>query len=224
MINNGKFWIALVFIFTILIVGPTFKSDKTPKHHTEKQSAAFDIDEENLQSKQLTLSTKKVDHTTDKNSQALVSSSNLDLETPKPSANKTPWKVREDIDPPIKPNAAVDEIKAIEMENEWQSKFDIGEDIDFPLTDKTVTAQIEAVSEFPNGDQSWTGHLKGYEDEYLVVVTVGKKVSFATVLTPEGEYTVEIVDDIGTVYKTPEVHELSSDDNPDYLIPTDMLH
>jgi len=109
--------------------------------------------------------------------------------------------------------------ETIELNPNWASEFEEFDEIILPLPHKKVAVIVETKSVFPNGDISWSGHLSGFGDQYPVLITIGKNISFGTITTPEGEYTVEIKGTTGTVYKTPRVDELSSDDSPDFLIP-----
>ena len=114
---------------------------------------------------------------------------------------------------------AIHDPYVITLDSGWSTQFQEFDEVTLHLPNEDAIVIIENRSVFPNGDISWSGHLSGYEDQYPTVMTIGKTISFGTITTPNGEYTIEVKGTIGTVYKTPRVDELSSDDSPDFLIP-----
>lgn len=94
----------------------------------------------------------------------------------------------------------------------------VGEQISLPmLHGKTLIATVESVTNFPNGDFSWSGHLQGSGSDYPVVMTYGDHSIFATITTPEGSYTMESIDGLGWLYKNPAEIELSHPGAKDFL-------
>lgn len=55
-----------------------------------------------------------------------------------------------------------------------------------------------------NGSHGWSGHLTEHGDNYPVTVTQGKGHLFATISTPNGTYSLESINGIGTLYKNPD--------------------
>lgn len=224
--NPQKYLIALAILFLILLIVPQLKQSKEsssevtkdnsteaalPKHGDSALTPSVGSTQEKSPAEQTTARSDEFDTLGDELDVELVDD---DL------GPRQLWAVdHERQDPPIKLDPSISDPKTLELKDNWKEQFDIGEDVEFQLPYQEVVARIEDVTNFPNGDKSWSGHLKGYDDDYAVVVTVGKKVSFATILTPSGEYTVEIIEDKGAVYKSPTVNELSADDSPDYVIP-----
>lgn len=224
--NLQKFLLALAAVFLVLLIVPQLKPEKDNPEQASTETT-------NIHGSEST-SANTPDSATNKITNKKPSEKSI-VSKEEPAAHidemeselaenqegpRQVWNIdHERRDPPIKLDPAISDPKTLELAENWKEQFDIGEDVEFKLPYEDVVARIEDVNRFPNGDASWSGHLKGHGDDYAVVVTVGKKVSFATILTPSGEYTVEIVGDEGAVYKTPEVHELSADDSPDYLIP-----
>ena len=85
-----------------------------------------------------------------------------------------------------------------------------GEQIVLPLLDgQTIKVNVEVTKTTENGDYIWSGHLAGYSNDYPIVMTYGEKLTFATVTTPEGSYSLEAVNGVGWLYKNPSVAELS---------------
>jgi len=94
----------------------------------------------------------------------------------------------------------------------------VGEQISLPmLHGKTLVATVESVTNFPNGDYSWSGHLQGSGNDYPVVMTYGGHSIFATITTPEGSYTMESINGLGWLYKNPAEIELSHPGAKDFL-------
>ncbi|MBL4867020.1 MAG: hypothetical protein JKY67_11670 [Pseudomonadales bacterium] len=147
-------------------------------------------------------------------------SENGELEETEETEEIRLWAISETIDdnaPPLNP--AIHDPLTIELSPEWSSQFQEFDEVTLPLPHDDIVVVVEKRTVFPNGDISWNGHLSGYEDQYPVMITVGKTSSFGTITTPNGEYTVEINGSTGTVYKTPRVDQLSADGSPDFLIP-----
>ena len=123
------------------------------------------------------------------------------------------------LDSTVPTHPAIHDPYVITLDSSWSTQFQEFDEVTLHLPNEDAIVIIENRSVSPNGDISWSGHLSGYEDQYPTVMTIGKTISFGTITTPSGEYTIEVKGTTGTVYKTPRVDELSSDDSPDFLIP-----
>jgi len=93
-----------------------------------------------------------------------------------------------------------------------------GEQVQIPmLGGKSVVVNVESITNNPNGDYTWSGHLQGYGTDYPVIMTYGEHSIFAMVTTPEGSYSMESVEGLGWLYKNPAEAELSKPGTKDYL-------
>ncbi len=156
---------------------------------------------------------KKVD--TDSNVQTTVSGGNVKA-----------WGIvgTPESPPALKLEAEVQYAEQIIVDTKALSNLTIGQVVDLELSGSSmVSAVIEKKRVFPNGDISWNGHLESEGDDFPVTITIGKQVSFATITTPSGEYTVEAEGDKGWVYENPDMSHLQDEENPDVLIPGQQL-
>lgn len=85
------------------------------------------------------------------------------------------------------------------------------------LNGESIKANVESVQTTENGDYIWSGHLDGYHNDYPIVMTYGEKLTFATVTTPEGSYSMEAINGVGWLYKNPSVTELSKPGGDDSI-------
>jgi hypothetical protein len=51
------------------------------------------------------------------------------------------------------------------------------------------------------------------------VMTYGENLTFATINTPDGNYSLEAKDGVGWLYKNPSVLDLAGPDSRDFLVP-----
>lgn len=138
----------------------------------------------------------------------------------KPSRTEPPWSIIPATNKTIpSPSSVIHRPELIKLNPKWTENFNVNESITFSLPHSDFTAVLEKKSHFNNGSVSWTGHLVGLDKPYPVTFTIGKNTGFGTINTPEGEYSIEIKGDTGTVYKTPRVDQISTEGHPDFLIP-----
>ncbi len=138
------------------------------------------------------------------------------------SGNIVPWG-RLDSALSTAPDLLEDEIEfkqAISFRREALTDLPIGKVLELELTHhRSVSAVVKNKRIFTNGDISWGGHLEGYGDRYPVVITVGKKSSFGTITTPEGEFALEVYGDNGWIYEKPDMSQFIDTTESDVLIP-----
>ena len=120
--------------------------------------------------------------------------------------------------PSIPLSEKISDYAIVELQQNLAAFPAVGEQISLPmLHGKTLVATVESVTNFPNGDYSWSGHLQGSGTDYPVVMTYGDHSIFATITTPEGSYTMESINGLGWLYKNPAEVELSHPGAKDFL-------
>jgi hypothetical protein len=120
--------------------------------------------------------------------------------------------------PSIPLSEKISDYSIVELPQKAAALPALGEQISLPmLHGKTLIATVESVTNFPNGDYSWSGHLQGSGSDYPVVMTYGDHSIFATITTPEGSYTMESINGLGWLYKNPAEIELSHPGAKDFL-------
>ncbi len=158
-------------------------------------------------------------------SAALAQSPSRTAHEPAPPTDRTitPWRAPDAYDPApgFQLSPQVSEFEAITFDNS-SALVGIGERVEFHLPGgERVQAVVEQVQMHHNGDESWSGHLQGYGDQYPVAVTTGVNSAFATITTPNGSYSMEAVRGAGWVYKNPSETELANPGHIDQVIPPD---
>ena len=97
-------------------------------------------------------------------------------------------------------------IIAIELPKNSIAKLNIGDTVALPyMGDGEFEAKITQKSEHKNGSVTVTGNLIDTGNQYSVVLTEGKNMSFGTVTTPNGSFEIETKDGQGYVYSTDEI-------------------
>jgi hypothetical protein len=141
----------------------------------------------------------------------------VESESKKNIVEKPAWKLNNNIQPAMSlaPEIIIYEPVEIEHQDLYPQP---GERLALPLPKAdTVIVKIESSEIHSNGDYTWSGHLQGYGNDYPVVTTYGKQSTFSTITTPQGSYTLEVVNGQGWIYKNPSVFELSAPGHEDGL-------
>jgi hypothetical protein len=101
------------------------------------------------------------------------------------------------------------------------SKLKVGDTISLPyMGNGEFDAKITKKTTHKNGSVTVTGNLVDTGNQYAVVLTEGKKMSFATVTTPNGSYEIETRNGVGYVYATDDIDKKWIDHSKeDVLIP-----
>jgi hypothetical protein len=151
-----------------------------------------------------------------KNNSSLATA-NANSESEKSWPEKSAWNLNTTIQPamPLPPSISI--YAPVELpEQDFYPQT--GEQLSLPLPQAdAVTVTIESSESHANGDYTWRGHLQGYGNDYPVVTTYGKHSTFSTITTPQGSYTLEVINNQGWIYKNPSVHELSAPGHEDGL-------
>jgi hypothetical protein len=101
------------------------------------------------------------------------------------------------------PKEGIKPVAAIELPKNSISKLNIGDTILLPnMGNGEFEAKITNKKEHKNGSVTVTGNLVDTGNQYSVVLTEGKNMSFGTVTTPNGSYEIEVKDGQGYVYST----------------------
>jgi len=120
--------------------------------------------------------------------------------------------------PQIALNQVIRDYEVVEVNQHPNSFPQVGETVELPmLHGEKILVNVQELKSNPNGDQSWTGHLQGYDNDYPIIVTYGEHAVFAMITTPKGSYTMESTDGAGWLYKNPSEVELSDTKTQDFL-------
>ncbi|MDG2070222.1 MAG: hypothetical protein P8J55_00470, partial [Pseudomonadales bacterium] len=90
--------------------------------------------------------------------------------------------------------------------------------IAIPQEDKTYTVNISDVTVSESGNRSLAGFIDG-QSIYRFLITVGSKLTFATLNTPGGQYQMEARDGIGRLIPTAAIKAKLNYTKPDYVMP-----
>lgn len=129
------------------------------------------------------------------------------------------WQVKEVESQPAHTSNAIARSHGISMAKDWHQALEKEAPIRLSLPHKDYEVQITAQTQSSKTTKFYKGHLVNANGHFPVTFTVGEKQGFATVITPEGEYTIEFNGEEGVVYRNPNIQELTWDERPDYLIP-----
>lgn len=119
------------------------------------------------------------------------------------------------------PKEGVKPVTAINLPQHVIANLKIGDTVSLPnMGNGEFNAKITSKKRHKSGSVTVTGNLVDYGDDYSVVLTEGKKMSFGTVTTPNGSYEIEARDGQGYVYSTEAIDSARIDDSKeDVLIP-----
>jgi len=119
------------------------------------------------------------------------------------------------------PKEGVKPVTAINLPQHVIANLKIGDTVSLPnMGNGEFNAKITSKKRHKSGSVTVTGNLVDYGDDYSVVLTEGKKMSFGTVTTPNGSYEIEARDGQGYVYSTEAIDSARIDDSKeDFLIP-----
>jgi len=204
----------LAIIFAVFLLAPNFRKDAPSSssqisNGTEQVVAVVDTDPKSA-SLTNTLEDKLKEH-----DRAMAALESIDL-----TEDNRVWTISDSvIDERHKYNQAIKESHVINLPDNWQDKFEVGEKVNLSLPNHDLEGRVKDITTHPNGDKSYMGHTSVAGIDYSFVVTIGDKITFATILTPDGEYSAQIQGNTGSLTRTPTVSELSSDDRLDYVIP-----
>lgn len=121
---------------------------------------------------------------------------------------------------PLFPNERVAAAEPVRLDMETLSNAGPGDRIQFRLPDQPeVTVVVTDSRVLPNGDVQWQGYMADSGDAYPAQFTLGSRVGFASITTPEGSYSLEAVDGSGWIARNPEMADLGSENTPDHLHP-----
>lgn len=136
------------------------------------------------------------------------------------------WEISSESEALPKPSLSLsDQIKTytlVKINQHPEKMPSVGERLSLPMVNgRTLAANVDSVTTLTNGDGVWTGHLDGYGEDFPVVMTYGDVLTFATIHTPEGSYSLEAKDGVGWLYKNPSIVELACPNYVDALVPTE---
>jgi len=119
------------------------------------------------------------------------------------------------------PKEGVKPVTAINLPQHVIANLKIGDTVSLPnMGDGEFNAKITSKKRHKSGSVTVTGNLVDYGDDYSVVLTEGKNMSFGTVTTPNGSYEIEARNGQGYVYSTEAIDSARIDDSKeDFLIP-----
>ena len=200
-----------IIFAAIMLVGLTLwvyflNQEKTSQNNTLATSSSS-LSNEHPDFHSYAISESKIKSTQSKNNQAKP------LKLPEKSA----WKLNANIQPGMQLPQGISIYEPVEFDQQGLYPQP-GEELALPLPQaEVVNVKIESSESHANGDYTWRGHLIGYGNDYPVVTTYGKHSSFSTITTPQGSYTLEVVNGQGWIYKNPSVFELSAPGHEDGL-------
>jgi hypothetical protein len=146
-----------------------------------------------------------------------------DLPTVEYYNNDNPWLVAVEGDPSVPKiplHSSVSDFSVVKLNHRPTGFPAPGETMRLPMFDgRSITANVKTVKTMSNGDRIWTGHLDGFGNDFSVVMTYGENLTFATINTPDGNYSLEAKDGVGWLYKNPSVLDLAGPDSRDFLVP-----
>jgi hypothetical protein len=135
----------------------------------------------------------------------------------------SPWQVAQADStsvPSIPLDSAIKSYAVIKLDRRPTNFPSAGAKVTLPMFDgHAITANVESIKTMVNGDRVWTGHIDGMGDDFSVVMTYGEKLTFATINTPDGNYSLEAKDGLGWLYKNPSIVDLFGPDSVDSLVP-----
>ena len=107
---------------------------------------------------------------------------------------------------------------AIQLTQGSIHKLNVGDTITLPNVGQVeYEATISKKIVHDNGSVSVTGNING-ESSYAVVLTEGKKNSYATINTPEGSFEIETINGQGYIYSVEDLENRLIDPNKDDFI------
>jgi hypothetical protein len=114
----------------------------------------------------------------------------------------------------------INPVIAIELPKNSISNLNVGDTVALPyMGNGEFEAQITKKTEHKNGSVTVSGNLLDTGNQYSVVLTEGKNMSFGTVTTPNGSFEIETKDGQGYVYSTDSIdNEWIDYDKKDTLI------
>ena len=111
--------------------------------------------------------------------------------------------------------------RALKIDHEKISALRSGDKIELPIPQlgQTFQMQVENVTRHGNGDRSLKGHIDDDETPYSVIMTEGKTITFATINTPGGSFTLEAEGDQGWIMSAADLDYLIDPSLDDFKIP-----
>ena len=132
--------------------------------------------------------------------------------------------VQDDIEDVVKEFSSkegVSPIIAINLPKNTIKNLNVGDTVLLPnMANGNFEAKITEKKTHKNGSVTVLGNLIGSGNQYAVVLTEGKNMSFGTINTPNGSFEIETRNGVGYVYSTDDIDRAYIDHNKtDVLVP-----
>lgn len=99
-------------------------------------------------------------------------------------------------------NGLIELAQRVQLERAAIAAVAVGDRIEIALPNgHSFAALVAGTVVHDNGDRSWSGHLDGYGLRYPVIYTQGDVATFGTITSPDGLFTLEVIEDQGVLYR-----------------------
>lgn len=127
----------------------------------------------------------------------------------------------EDVEKEFSSKEGVSPLIAINLPKNTIKNLNVGDTVLLPnMANGNFEAKITEKKTHKNGSVTVLGNLIGSGNQYAVVLTEGKNMSFGTINTPNGSFEIETCNGVGYVYSTDDIDRAYIDHNKtDVLVP-----